>query len=421
MPCPGSRRPGTVPDDRETGLGEQRAAAIGAWRELSGHVDPADPIGSEPVDAGHPGPARRLAPGPAALGPADGPDVRGMPDGRLLHLRDTYPIETAWAPPWTGDQLRQIRAAAWKARLAGLRAGAEAADPPARRPEHRRPAAGTRRLLPGPAPALPGPRNHLRHHHGRPRRLGRRHPRPAPPGRRRRHRTPPPPPRPHFPSLRSAEPEPCSPSPARGLTLAAGTRRTDQLTNDLTAQHRTFADRLADRQSLCSRPRSPIAATRPGLPTVAQRSQATRSCNRRGRRSGPSEHDPRTRRRARRRLGSRQTDSSWSRSACDSEAGHEPDRGVARSGVDGHVTDHGLGVAALGIQVRVRVVLRDTPHAVTLVPERRPRQVLGQERRDPRSVVRGGRLLTSLMTTILVHLVHLGPCYRSPVPPGQLG
>jgi len=31
----------------------------------------------------------------AALGPADGPDVRGMPDGRLLHLRDTYPIETA--------------------------------------------------------------------------------------------------------------------------------------------------------------------------------------------------------------------------------------------------------------------------------------------------------------------------------------
>jgi hypothetical protein len=34
----------------------------------------------------------------AALGPAGGPDVRGMPDGRLLHLRDTYPVETAWAP-----------------------------------------------------------------------------------------------------------------------------------------------------------------------------------------------------------------------------------------------------------------------------------------------------------------------------------
>ena len=38
----------------------------------------------------------------AALGPADGPDVRGMPDGMLWHLRDTYPIETAWALKWVG-------------------------------------------------------------------------------------------------------------------------------------------------------------------------------------------------------------------------------------------------------------------------------------------------------------------------------
>src|SRR5439155_1433508 len=86
----------------------------------------------------HPAPARR--PGPAAapdvraawhqalaaLGPVGGPDVRGMPDGRLLHLRDTYPIETAWAPPYVGDELRQVRAAAWDARLVGLRAAAEA-------------------------------------------------------------------------------------------------------------------------------------------------------------------------------------------------------------------------------------------------------------------------------------------------------
>jgi hypothetical protein len=49
-----------------------------------------------------------------------------MPDGRLLHLRDTYPIETAWAPRWVGDELRQVRAAAWEARLAGLRAAVEA-------------------------------------------------------------------------------------------------------------------------------------------------------------------------------------------------------------------------------------------------------------------------------------------------------
>ena len=55
------------------------------------------------------------------------PDVRGMPAGTLLHLRDTYPIETAWAPPYVGDQLRQVRAAAHDARLAGLRAAAEVA------------------------------------------------------------------------------------------------------------------------------------------------------------------------------------------------------------------------------------------------------------------------------------------------------
>ena len=83
----------------------------------------------------------------AALGPVDGLDVRGMPDGRLLHLRDTYPVETAWAPRYVGDELRQVRAAAGDARLAGLRAAAEAraAD---RRGDHDQ-AAGQRKLAVG--------------------------------------------------------------------------------------------------------------------------------------------------------------------------------------------------------------------------------------------------------------------------------
>ena len=118
---------GPVPDHPLDRLDwQRRAASIGAWRELSGYRDPADPIGPEPVAAA---PDLRAAwhEALAALGPADGPDVRGMPDGRLLHLRDTYPIETAWAPPYVGDELRQVRAAAREARLAGLRAGAEAA------------------------------------------------------------------------------------------------------------------------------------------------------------------------------------------------------------------------------------------------------------------------------------------------------
>ena len=103
---------------------QRRAASIGAYRELYGHDDPADPIGPEPAAAA----AEKRASwyeALAALGPVDGPDVRGMPDGRLLHLRDTYPIETAWAPQYVGDELRQVRAAAWDAGLAGLRAAAD--------------------------------------------------------------------------------------------------------------------------------------------------------------------------------------------------------------------------------------------------------------------------------------------------------
>src|SRR5580693_3339954 len=117
---------GRVPEDPVERLDwQQRAASIGAWRELSGYDHPADPIGPEPVAAA-PDPRAAWHEALAALGPADRPDVRGMPNGILLHLRDTYPIETAWAPQYVGDELRQVRAAAWNANLAALRASAEA-------------------------------------------------------------------------------------------------------------------------------------------------------------------------------------------------------------------------------------------------------------------------------------------------------
>ena len=118
---------GAVPADPADRLGWQhRASSIGAYRELSGYDHPADPIGSEPATAA---PETRAAwhEAAAALGPVDGPDIRGMPDGRLLHLRDTYRIETGWAPRYVADELRQVRAAAFEARLAGLRAAVEAA------------------------------------------------------------------------------------------------------------------------------------------------------------------------------------------------------------------------------------------------------------------------------------------------------
>ena len=105
---------------------QQRASSIGAYRELSGYDHPADPIGPEPATAA---PETRAAwhEAAAALGSVGGPDGRSMPDGRLLHLRDTYPVETAWAPRYVGDELRQVRAAAWEARPPGLRAAVEAA------------------------------------------------------------------------------------------------------------------------------------------------------------------------------------------------------------------------------------------------------------------------------------------------------
>jgi conjugative relaxase-like TrwC/TraI family protein len=105
---------------------QRRASAIGAYRELCGFDYPDDPIGPEPAgDA----PDKRAAwhAARAALRLADGPDLRGLPDGALLHMRDTYPVETAWAPRWAGDQLRQVRRGAADARLAAIRACAEAA------------------------------------------------------------------------------------------------------------------------------------------------------------------------------------------------------------------------------------------------------------------------------------------------------
>ena len=172
---------------------QKKAASIGAWRELSGYDHPADPIGPEPAAAA---PDVRAAwyEALAALGPVDGPDVRGMPDGRLLHLRDTYPIETAWAPQYVGDELRQVRAAAWNAHLAALRASAEA-KAASSRGQHD--TAARQQELADSYHAL-----HETYRQretvfaavdGRPGRLGCRHPRPAPPGRGRRRRTTPPP------------------------------------------------------------------------------------------------------------------------------------------------------------------------------------------------------------------------------------
>ena len=252
---------------------QRRAASIGAWRELSGYDHPADPIGPEPVAAA---PDLRAAwhEALAALGPADGPDVRGMPDGTLLHLRDTYPLETAWAPQYVGDELRQVRAAAWDARLAAVRAAAEARA--ARRPRParpRRPAAGAGRQLPGHAATPTGsakpssPPSWPTGPTGTPPPAHQRHLAVAADTElRRRH------PARHYPPLRSAEPQPATQAQRDELTLTPGEPipgEIDQWIKDLAAGHRTFADRLGGPAEPDDPVRGPrLRRPRPGVPRL---------------------------------------------------------------------------------------------------------------------------------------------------------
>ena len=104
---------------------ETKASAIGAYRETYGYDHPEDPIGPEPTSDA---PDQRAAWHEAftALGPADGPDVRAMPDGRLWLIRDTYTAETAWAPRHVGKELRLARLGAANADRDAIRAAAEA-------------------------------------------------------------------------------------------------------------------------------------------------------------------------------------------------------------------------------------------------------------------------------------------------------
>ena len=255
---------------------QRRASSIGAWRELSGYDHPADPIGPEPVAAA---PDLRAAwhEALAALGPVDGPDVRGMPDGTLLHLRDIYPIETAWAPRWVGDELRQVRTGAREARLAAIRAAAEA-EAAQRRGQHEEAARQQALVASYQAmhDAYARTRSHVRRRHGRPGRLGHRHPRPAAPGRRRRRRTPPPPPRPAVPAPALRRTPVRHPSPARRTHpdnggADPGDGPVDQGPGRTAPRVRRQAGRPAEPDHPVRGPR--LRRPRPGLPALASTSK----------------------------------------------------------------------------------------------------------------------------------------------------
>jgi hypothetical protein len=96
-----------------------------AYRELFGYDHPTEPIGPEPSGDS---PEKRAAWHAAfgALGPVDGVDVRGEPDGRLLLMRGVHETGTAWAPQYVGNELRQVRSALARAEQDVYRAEAEA-------------------------------------------------------------------------------------------------------------------------------------------------------------------------------------------------------------------------------------------------------------------------------------------------------
>jgi conjugative relaxase-like TrwC/TraI family protein len=244
---------GPVPADPVTRLAwERRAASIGAYRELSGYSHPADPIGPEPA-TGTPDLRAAWHEALTALGPVNGPEVRGMPDGLLLRLRETYPVETAWAPPWVGDELRQARAGARDARLAALRAAAEAAaarlhrgnDQAARQQAqavsyqalhdaYRERETVLATVMAGRADWEKATRQQRQLAVAAAAELRRRHPgQPWPP-------------------LRSAEPDPATQTQRDGQVtiLGTGIQELAQQTRDLAAQHREFTGRLAERQNL---------------------------------------------------------------------------------------------------------------------------------------------------------------------------
>ena len=93
---------------------------------MYGYDHPGDPIGPEPSHQDTPDQRAAWHEAFLALGPASGPDVRAMPDGRLWLIRDTYAAETAWAPRHVGKELRLARLGAFDAGLGAIRAAAEA-------------------------------------------------------------------------------------------------------------------------------------------------------------------------------------------------------------------------------------------------------------------------------------------------------
>ncbi|MHB1434469.1 MAG: ATP-dependent DNA helicase, partial [Streptosporangiaceae bacterium] len=117
---------GDVPGDPTERLEwEHRAAAIAAYRERYAWEDETEPVGPEPVNSPE---ARAMwFAAYSAMSRTDEAGLDRLPDGSLWHMRSTYQAETAWAPAYAGDELRQVNMAAMRAR-AQIRQAADRAE-----------------------------------------------------------------------------------------------------------------------------------------------------------------------------------------------------------------------------------------------------------------------------------------------------
>ena len=226
--------------------------------------------------------------------------MRGLPDGTLLHLRDTYPIETAWAPQYVGDELRQVRSGAWHARLAGLRA---TADAHAAQKNGHHDQAEQKYELAGSYQALHdtyrqreevfatvmADRTDWEHAT----RAQRHQAVAADAELRRRHPGQP------FPPLRSAEPEPATPAQRDDLTLTPGQPAAETASGSRTSPPGTTRSPTGSRTGRArgSRPKTPTTATSAWRSRPGPAPAPTRSCSPpspRSRRPRRSSSAPRT-------------------------------------------------------------------------------------------------------------------------------
>jgi hypothetical protein len=117
---------GPVPDDPLDRLEwQQRAAHIGAYREMYGWDHQTDALGMEPAGDT---PDKRAAwhTAWAAVTRTDQVTVAQHPDHRLHLMRDTYQAETNWAPEYPAERLRALRGAVIDTAATAARSTAEA-------------------------------------------------------------------------------------------------------------------------------------------------------------------------------------------------------------------------------------------------------------------------------------------------------